>query len=75
MQVAPCQGQGLSGTYAQLIMPGQPIGTFYGKRFIGVVDGVEQFANDGEPEVIGCAQPDLTFGLGTIFNIKIGHYH
>ena len=70
MQVAPCQGQGLSGTYAQLIMPGQPIGTFYGKRFIGVVDGVEQFANDGEPEVIGCAQPDLTFGLGTNLQYK-----
>lgn len=70
MQVAPCQGQGLSGTYAQLIMPGQPIGTFYGKRFIGVVDGVEQFANDEEPEVIGCAQPDLTFGLGTNLQYK-----
>lgn len=70
MQVAPCQGQGLSGTYAQLIMPGQPIGTFYGKRFIGVVDGVEQFANDGEPEVIGCAQPDLTFGLETNLQYK-----
>lgn len=70
MQVAPCQGQGLSGTYAQLIMPGQPIGTFYGKRFIGVVDGVEQFANDGEPEVIGCAQPDLTFGFGTNLQYK-----
>lgn len=70
MQVAPCQGQGLSGTYAQLIMPGQPIGTFYGKRFIGIVDGVEQFANDGEPEVIGCAQPDLTFGLGTNLQYK-----
>lgn len=70
MQVAPCQGQGLSGTYAQLIMPGQPIGTFYGKRFIGVVDGVEQFANDGESEVIGCAQPDLTFGLGTNLQYK-----
>lgn len=70
MQVAPCQGQGLSGTYAQLIMLGQPIGTFYGKRFIGVVDGVEQFANDGEPEVIGCAQPDLTFGLGTNLQYK-----
>lgn len=70
MQVAPCQGQGLSGTYAQLIMPGQPIGTFYGKRFIGVVDGVEQFANDGEPEVIGCARPDLTFGLGTNLQYK-----
>lgn len=70
MQVAPCQGQGLSGTYAQLIMPGEPIGTFYGKRFIGVVDGVEQFANDGESEVIGCAQPDLTFGLGTNLQYK-----
>lgn len=70
MQVAPCQGQGLSGTYAQLIMPGQPIGTFYGKRFIGIVDGVEQFANDGEFEVIGCAQPDLTFGLGTNLQYK-----
>lgn len=70
MQVAPCQGQGLSGTYAQLIMPGQPIGTFYGKRFIGIVDGVEQFANDGESEVIGCAQPDLTFGLGTNLQYK-----
>ena len=70
MQVAPCQGQGLSGTYAQLIMPGQPIGTFYGKRFTGIKDGVEQFANNGEPEVIGCAQPDLTFGIGTNLQYK-----
>ena len=51
-------------------MSGEPIGTFYGKRFIGVVDGVEQFANDGESEVIGCAQPDLTFGLGTNLQYK-----
>ena len=70
MQVAPCQGQGLSGTYAQLIMPGQPIGTFYGKRCTGIKDGVEQFANNGEPEVIGCAQPDLTFGIGTNLQYK-----
>lgn len=70
MQVAPCQGQGLSGTYAQLIMPGQPIGTFYGKLFTGIKDGVEQFANNGEPEVIGCAQPDLTFGIGTNLQYK-----
>lgn len=70
MQVAPCQGQGLSGTYAQLIMPGQPIGTFYGKRFTGIKDGVEQFANNGEPEVIGCAQPDLIFGIGTNLQYK-----
>lgn len=70
IQVAPCQGQGLSGTYAQLIMPGQPIGTFYGKRFTGIKDGVEQFANNGEPEVIGCAQPDLIFGIGTNLQYK-----
>lgn len=70
MKVAPCQGAGLAGSYSQMIMPGQPIGTFYGKRFIGIVDGVEQYANDGESEVIGCAQPDLTFGFGTNLQYK-----
>ncbi len=70
IKTAPCQGQGLSGSYSQLIMPGQPLGTFYGKKFIGVVDGVEQYANDGESQVIGCAQPDLTFGLATTLRYK-----
>lgn len=71
MQAAPCQGQGLSGTYAQLITPGQPLGTFYGKRFIGFdEDGFEQYANDGESEVIGCAQPDLSFGFASNFSYK-----
>ncbi len=32
---------------------------FYGKKFIGIKDGKEQFANDGESEIIGCAQPDF----------------
>ena len=70
IQTAPCQGQGLSGTYAQLITPGQPLGTFYGKRFIGIENGVEQFANNGESEVIGDAQPDLTFGIATNLSYK-----
>ena len=71
MQAAPAQGQGLSGTYAQLITPGQPLGTFYGRRFIGFdANGLEQYANDGASEIIGCAQPDLSFGLGSNFSYK-----
>ena len=71
MLTAPCQGQGLSGSYAQLIMPGQPLGTFYGKRFTGFdSNGLEQYANNGASEVIGCAQPDLSFGFESTFRYK-----
>jgi TonB-dependent starch-binding outer membrane protein SusC len=71
MKTAPCQGQGLSGSYAQLITPGQPLGTFYGKKFTGFdSEGLEQYANNGESEVIGCAQPDLSYGLGSNFSYK-----
>ncbi|MDP3915190.1 MAG: TonB-dependent receptor [Bacteroidota bacterium] len=71
MQAAPCQGQGLSGSYAQLIMPGQPLGTFYGKRFTGFdSNGLEQYANNGASEVIGCAQPDFSYGFGSNFTYK-----
>jgi len=71
MQAAPCQGQGLSGSYAQLIMPGMPLGTFYGKRFTGFdANGLETYANNGASEVIGSAQPDLSYGFGTNFTYK-----
>ena len=71
MQTAPCQGQGLSGSYAQLIMPGEPLGTFYGKRFTGFdATGMETYANNGASEVIGCAQPKLSYGFGTNFGYK-----
>jgi iron complex outermembrane receptor protein len=71
MQAAPCQGQGLSGSYAQLIMPGEPLGTFYGKRFTGFdSNGLEQYANNGASEKIGSAQPDLSFGFGSNFTYK-----
>lgn len=68
---APANGQGLSGQYSQLIMVGHPLGTFYGKRFIGLDDkGMEQYANNGKPEVIGCAQPDFTYGIATSLKYK-----
>lgn len=68
---APCNGAGLAGQYSQLIMVGQPLGTFYGKKFIGVDEnGMEKYANDGKPEVIGCAQPDFTYGIATTLRYK-----
>ncbi|MBP1639743.1 MAG: outer membrane protein SusC, starch binding [Bacteroidetes bacterium] len=71
IQFAPCQGQGLSGSYSQLITPGQPLGTFYGKKFIGFdSNGMEQYANNGTSQVIGCAQPDLSYGFGTNLSYK-----
>ncbi|WBL22737.1 SusC/RagA family TonB-linked outer membrane protein [Zunongwangia sp. HRR-M8] len=69
IQVGPLRGQGLtSGTYAQLIRPGFEVGTFYGREFLGIEDGVEQF--DPEPKIIGSAQPDFTFGFSNNFNYK-----
>ncbi len=68
VQIAPLQGQGLAGGFAQLITEGKPLGTFYGKVFTGVVDGVEQF--EDEEDFIGCAQPDFTYGLSNTFNYK-----
>ncbi len=68
---APCNGQGLSGQYSQLIMVGQPLGTFYGKRFTGLdANGMETYANDGKSEIIGSAQPDFTYGLATQVRYK-----
>lgn len=68
---APCNGQGLSGQYSQLIMVGEALGTFYGKRFTGLdANGMETYANEGKPEIIGCAQPDFTYGISTSVRYK-----
>lgn len=68
---APCNGQGLSGQYSQLIMVGEPLGTFYGKKFIGLDEnGMEMYANDGQSQIIGCAQPDFTYGITTNLRYK-----
>ena len=69
IRIAPLQGQGLTaGIYAQLITPGLPVGTFYGRRFNGIKGGVEQFL-PGDT-VIGSAQPSFTFGFSNTFNYK-----
>ncbi len=36
LQSARASGQGQSDTWAQRIIPGQPLGTFFGPRFVGV---------------------------------------
>jgi iron complex outermembrane receptor protein len=68
IQIAPLQGAGLSGVYAQLITPGQPLGTFYGKEFYGIKSGVEQLST--KDTIIGSAQPDFTFGFNNSFAYK-----
>lgn len=69
-------GYGLSGVNSQAIMPGQPIGTFYGPESEGVKDGKEQFRDvngDGDVSttndlaVIGHALPKYIFGLTNSF--------
>ncbi|MCB9329450.1 MAG: TonB-dependent receptor [Lewinellaceae bacterium] len=66
---APTQGQGLSGTFSQIIKPGLAIGTFYGKVFTGFDDnGLETYA--AEPAVLGSAQPDFTYGLSNYLTYK-----
>ncbi|RYZ51168.1 MAG: SusC/RagA family TonB-linked outer membrane protein, partial [Sphingobacteriales bacterium] len=66
INVAPIQGAGLQGGYAQLIKPGYSLGTFYGKEFLGIVDGKEKFADSNT--VLGSAQPKFTFGLSNYFS-------
>ena len=69
IQVAPLQGTVSLGKYAQLILPGQPVGTFWGPRFTGIKDGKETFAA-GADTIIGCAQPKYIFGFTNTFIYK-----
>ncbi|MFG6685829.1 SusC/RagA family TonB-linked outer membrane protein [Mariniflexile sp. HNIBRBA6329] len=68
IQIAPLQGQGLSGIFAQLIKPGLALGTFYGREFIRIENGTEILGD--EDKVIGSAQPDFTFGFSNSFTYK-----
>lgn len=68
IEFAPVQGSGLSGVTAQLITPGQSLGTFYGLKYNDVKSGVEQF--DSARAIIGNAQPDFTFGFSNSFTYK-----
>lgn len=72
-------GFGLSGVNSQAIIPGQPLGTFYGPKFIGIKDSLEQyedidkngsFSNTSDVTTIGNTQPNFTFGLSNSFTYK-----
>jgi TonB-dependent starch-binding outer membrane protein SusC len=72
-------GQGQSGRYSQRLIPGQPLGTFWGPKFIRVDNGKQVFActagstgcvngetlapTGGDEMILGNANPDFSVGL------------
>ncbi|MBD0350676.1 MAG: SusC/RagA family TonB-linked outer membrane protein, partial [Flavisolibacter sp.] len=69
IQIAPLQGTVSLGKYAQLIVPGQPLGTFWGPRFAGIRDSLETYV-PGKDTIIGYAQPKYIFGFVNTFSYK-----
>jgi iron complex outermembrane receptor protein len=71
IEIAPVQGSGLSGVNAQIITPGESIGTFYGLKYLGVKGGQEQYENNASgvaaKSIIGNAQPDFIYGFSNSF--------
>ena len=72
-------GFGFSAVNSQAIIPGQPLGTFYGPKFTGLVNGVQQFEDidksgafsaASDVTIIGNSQPNYTFGVGNTFYYK-----
>jgi len=62
-------GAGLSAERAQIVRPGEALGTFYGKRFLGYdAEGKEILS--ANREILGNAQPDYTFGISNSVNYK-----
>lgn len=69
IQSSPVQGL-VSGGNTQLISPGQPLGTFYGPVYTGLnTAGLETYAPGGS-QVLGNAQPKLTYGFSNTFTYK-----
>lgn len=61
-------GQGLSGAYAQKIVTGYPLFSFFIKEFTGYDNaGNSTFANNGAEDFRGSALPKFTFGLNNSF--------
>jgi iron complex outermembrane receptor protein len=68
-------GQGLSGTFVQLIANDQPIGSFYGMVFEGFdSNGISQYKKDASGNVVkeflGSALPDVTYSLSSSLKFK-----
>jgi TonB-linked SusC/RagA family outer membrane protein len=69
IRTSPLSGVVSNGAQTQIIKPGYPIGTFYGRKFTGFDEsGMETYLDeDGIPGsdlvVIGNAQPDFIYGI------------
>ncbi|MDP2335955.1 MAG: SusC/RagA family TonB-linked outer membrane protein [Bacteroidota bacterium] len=62
---------GMSGQYAQVIKEGYAAGTFWGPKSIGLDnDGKIIYANNGEAQDLGNAQPKYNVGLSTDLSYK-----
>lgn len=75
IRTALAAGQGLSGTYVQMIANNQPIGSFYGMVFQGFdASGVSKYKMDSNgvavQEFLGSALPDMTFSFSTTLKYK-----
>lgn len=65
------RGRGQSGQQSQIITPGEPVPSFYGLIFDGVVDGVQTFRdlngdgqiNSDDRAIIGNPRPAFTYGF------------
>ena len=60
---------GMSNQFSQIIAEGYPVGTFWGREYLGLDDKGE-FILGEEDKVIGNAQPDFTMGIGMNFSYK-----
>ncbi len=68
-------GQGLSGTYVQLIANDQPIGSFYGMVFEGFdSNGIGIYKKDASGNVVkeflGSALPKITYSISSSLKLK-----
>jgi len=76
IETGVASGAGLSGTRVQIVKSGYPIGTFWGKQFLGYdADGISIYKKDAEgndvKEDLGSALPKiLQMGLYNTFTYK-----
>lgn len=73
IRIAPTSGVVSNGGSTQIIKPGLPLGSFYGRKYTGLDEnGMETYLDedgDGEADevVIGSAIPDFTYGFTNVF--------
>ena len=74
-------GDGETGSYTMRLEEGKPVGNFYGWRYYGInaagewvfrtpTGGVTTSPQESDREILGNAQPDLTFGFNAAVRYK-----